>query len=480
LCSKGTEKAFVAIQVGRKRMTAMEDIAKYLVETKFEDIPQKTVEKQKDLLIDTLGVAVAGANARGVREVVEIIREIGGKEEASIIVHGGKYPSFFVAMANSLMAHSLDFDDMHERAGIHANVCVAPAALAIAEKVGCVDGKTLLTAIILGVDLICRMGVSIPLSRGWHATTTFGIFGATVASSKILALNEKEMANALGIAYSQSSGNRQGRLEGTLAKRLQVALAVKSGVLASILAAKGMTGPKKILEGDWGMFNLYADPEFLKDPERVIDLLRKEMGKEFLGDELSVKPYPSCKATHTSIQGILNLLKQERIQKEEIENVEIFVSKGCYQTVGRPFEIRTDPQVDAQFSIPYTVATAILRGNVGLEDFTETTINDSQRIALTKKVKVVVDPSIQDPSTNVVNLESQIVVNAKAKRYSYRSTTAKGDTTTPMNREEILSKFESCLQYGTSFPPERGKKIFSTILNLEKIKDIRSIIKLLC
>jgi 2-methylcitrate dehydratase PrpD len=461
-------------------MAAMEDIAKYLVETKFGDIPKQTVEKQKDLFIDTLGVAVAGANAPGVREVVEIIREIGGRGEASMIVHGGKYPSFNAAMANSFMAHSLDFDDMHERAGIHANVCVVPAALAIAEKVGGVDGKTLLNAIILGVDLICRMGVSIPLSRGWHPTTTLGIFGATVASSKILGLNEKEMANALGIAYSQSSGNRQGRLEGTLTKRLQVALAVKSGVLASILAGKGLTGPKKIMEGDWGMLNLYADPEFLKDSKKVIDLLRKDMGKIFLGDELSVKPYPSCKATHTSIQGMLNLLKQEGIQKEEIEDVEIFVSKGCYQTVGRPFEIRTDPQVDAQFSIPYTVATAILRGNVGLEDFTEAAFNDSRRIALTKKVKVIVDPALHDPSTNLVNLGSQIVVNAKGKKYSCRSTTAKGDTTTPMNREEIFSKFVDCIRFGnTAIPPDKVREIFDIIVDLEKVKDVGLIGKLL-
>lgn len=456
-------------------MTALEDIVAYLAKTKFEDIPKQTVEKQKDLFIDTLGVAIAGANAPGVREMVGVLRETGGKEEATIIAHGGKYPSFQAAMANSLMAHSFDFDDMHEQAGIHANVCVVPAALAMAERMGGVDGKTLLTAIILGVDLICRMGVSIPLSRGWHATTTFGIFGATAASSKILLLNEKEMANAFGIAYSQSSGNRQGRLEGTLTKRLQVALAVKSGVLASLLAAKGLSGPKKILEGDWGMFNLYADPECLGDPGKVIDLLRKDRGKIFLGDELSVKPFPSCKATHTSIQGILNLLKNEKLENEEIENVEIFVSKGCYQTVGRPFEIRTDPQVDAQFSIPYTVATAILKGNVGLEDFTGTAFNDSKRIGLAKKVNVFIDPALQDPSTNVVNLRSRIVIHAKGKRYSYESTTAKGDTMTPMNREEIFSKFENCIRYGRpAMPIEKIREIFNMITHIEKVEDVRS------
>jgi 2-methylcitrate dehydratase PrpD len=188
-------------------MSIMENIVKHLVRLRFEDVPKPTVEKQKDLLIDTLGVAVAGPKAPGVAQVIDLLREIGGKEESTVLSDGSKSPVFLAAMANSLMAHAFDFDDMHEKAGIHANVCVIPAALAMAERVGAVDGKTFLTAVILGIDLICRMGLFVPLSRGWHATTTFGIFGATVASSKILGLDEKKTANALGIAYSQASGN---------------------------------------------------------------------------------------------------------------------------------------------------------------------------------------------------------------------------------------------------------------------------------
>lgn len=461
-------------------MSEIDKIVNHIRNTIFEDVPRETVERQKDLLIDTLGVALAGSKAPGVREVIDLLKEAGGKKESSILVYGGKLPSFHAAMANTLMAHSLDFDDMHEKAGIHANGCVVPAALAIAERIGGVDGKTFLTAIILGVDLVCRMGISIPLSQGWHPTTTLGIFGATVASSKILGLNEKAMANALGIAYCQSSGNRQGRLEGALTKRLQPALASKAGVFSSILAHQGITGPKEILEGDWGMLRLYTDPRHSGDQEKIIESLVQDLGKTFLGDQLSIKPYPSCKATHTSIDAVLNILKENRITPEQVNEVEVFVSKGCYNTVGRPFEIRTDPQVDAQFSIPYTVATAILEGKVGLEDFTEPAIKEARRRDMARRVKATVDPNLQEPSTNVVNLESQVILRAKGKTYSHRSSISKGHPDRPMDREEILSKFESCLQYGTSFSPERGKKIFSTILNLEEIKDIRSIIKLLC
>jgi len=460
-------------------MTVAEDIAKYLVETKFEDIPEQTVEKQKDLLIDTIGVALGGSKATGVKEVIDLLKGMGGKKESTILVDGGKVPSVHAAMANSLMAHSLDFDDMHEEAGIHGNVSVIPAALAMAESTGGIDGKTFLTAMILGVDLVCRMGLAIPLSRGWHATTTFGIFGAAASSSKILGLDEEKVIHALGIAYCQSSGNRQGRLEGALTKRLQPALASKAGLFSSILASQGITGPREIFEGDWGMLRLYGDPQHSEDREKVFENLMRGLGQRFLGDQLSIKPFPSCKATHTSIDAVLNLLKQYRIKPEEVEEVEVSVSKGCFGTVGHPFEVRTNPQVDAQFSIPYTVATALLKGEVDLEDFTESAIREPERLEMAKRVKVSVDPNLQEPSTNVVNLESRIVLRAGGKAYSYQSSISKGHPDQPMDRDEILSKFEGCLRFGTSFPPQRGKKIFSALLNIEEVKDIRSIIRLL-
>jgi 2-methylcitrate dehydratase PrpD len=460
-------------------MPVIDGLVKHLSETTFEDIPEGTIEKQKDLLIDTIGVALGGAKAPGVREVIDLLKGMGGKKESTILVDGGKVPSVHAAMANSLMAHSLDFDDMHEKAGIHANVCVIPAALAVAESMGGVDGKTFLTAIILGVDLVCRMGLAIPLSRGWHATTTFGIFGAAASSSKILNLDEEKTANALGIAYCQSSGNRQGRLEGALTKRLQPALASKAGLFSSILASKGITGPREIVEGDWGILRLYGDPQYSGEKEEIVRSLTRDLGKIFLGDELSIKPFPSCKATHTSIDAVLKILKQNRIKPGEVEEVDIFVSQGCYGTAGRPFEIRTNPQVDAQFSIPYTVATALLKGEVVLEDFTESAIREPKRLEMAKRIKVSVDPDLQEPSTNVVNLESRIVLKAKGRAYSHRSSISKGHPDRPMNREEILSKFEGCLRFGTSFPHGRGKKIFSSLLNLEEVNDIRSIIRLL-
>lgn len=461
-------------------MSVIEAVAERLMRVKFEDLPVATIERQKDLIIDTLGVAVAGAAAPAVKPTVDLLREMGGRPEASVLVVGEKLPACHAALANSLMAHALDFDDMHERAGVHANVCVLPAALAAAERVGRISGRSFLTAVVLGVDLVCRLGVWVPLSRGWHATATLGIFGATAVVSRLLGLDVRGLANALGIAYCQAAGNRQGRLEGALTKRLQPALAAKAAVWSSLLARAGLTGPKEILEGDWGMLGLYTEA---LEPERVRQIaagLVDGLGETFLGDELSIKPYPCCKATHTSIDAVLKILEEEGLQENDIEEVEVFVSNGCYQTVGRPFEVRTDPQVDAQFSIPYTVATAIQRGQVGLEDFEESVIMEIRRQSLAKRVKVSIDPDLSEPSSNVVNLASRVVIKAKGGTYSSQAQVAKGHPARPMDRDEVVAKFQSCLNFGGAIDPARQDRVLGAVLNLEMIDDVGIIPGLLC
>ena len=462
-------------------MGVEQQLVRHLVGCRFEDISPATIEKQKALFVDTLGVAVGGIRASGIQAMLDVILETGGRPESTLLGQQDKVPSFLAAMGNSFMAHALDFDDMHEDAGIHANVCVVPAALAVAEKLGGVRGDALLTAVICGVDLACRMGVSIPLLRGWHATATLGVFGAAAAACKILALDEAKTASALGIAYSQSAGNRQARLEGTMTKRIQVALAAKSGILAALLAQKGLTGPTRIIEGDWGMLNLYADRDQVERRNSASAALVKDLGKRFMGDELSVKPYPCCKATHTVIHNVLALQKRHQLRTEDVEEVTVSVSNGAYQTVGRPFEIRTEPQVDAQFSIAYTVATALLAGKVGLDDFREETVRDPRRMELAKRVKVVVDPALREPSTTVVNLASTVEIKARNGNYVATAATAKGHADNPMSADEQFSKFLECFRFGLpeSASIERVRGIFETLMNMEKLEDAGQITRLL-
>ncbi len=453
-------------------MAIIEKMCRSWVEMSYEDLPSETVERQKDLLLDTLGVALAGFDAPGVAEVVARLKSIGGKAEARLWLDGNRVPSAHAAMANSLMAHALDFDDMHETAGVHVNVCVVPAALAVSEALGRVDGERFLTAVILGVDFVCRLAMAMPLFRGWHATTTLGIYGAALAAAKIIGLNEKQTADALGIAYCQSAGTRQGRLEGTLTKRLQPALAAKAGVWSAWLAQTGITGPHEIFEGDWGILRMYTtDRSLAQQPERIAALLY-QFGERFLGDELSIKAFPCCKATHTSIEAVLQLMAESSLQPEEIDDVEVCVSPECYATVGHPFEIRSDPQVDAQFSIAYVVAAALQNRAVGLNDFREHAIRDKRRLALAQRVRVIPDPMLKDASSNVVNLSCRVSLKARGRTFCSRCDRARGHPQKPFDRQDVVRKFQSCLNFSRLSLPDGGQSLISTVINLEAEPDV--------
>ncbi|MBW1962125.1 MAG: MmgE/PrpD family protein, partial [Deltaproteobacteria bacterium] len=362
----------------------------------------------------------------------------------------------------------------YEPGGVHVNVSVVPAALAVAQKKGGVSGKEFITAVILAVDLVCRLAVSVPVFRGWHVTSTFGIFGAALAAGLILKLPQDSLADALGIAYSQAAGTRQGRLEGSLTKRLQPALACQAGVLAALLAQRGITGPREWIEGSWGLARVYGDShESIK--QQSIEKLHAALGKTFLGDELSFKCYPCCKVAHTAIEATLDLARENNIEAVEVKKVLVEVSSGAYNTVGRPFEIRKNPQVDAQFSIPYTVALALIKKEVRLSGFEEKTIRNPAIFELSKRVHVMVNPEMIDSSTHMVNLAAKVAIHTDRGIFSRHLATCRGNPLRPLDKEEVFRKFQDCATYGKALSEKEIEKILDSLTRLEDIEDIDEI-----
>ncbi|MBW1698927.1 MAG: MmgE/PrpD family protein [Deltaproteobacteria bacterium] len=455
-------------------MTLAEEIISVLRGVTFSQIPSLTVERAKLFIIDTIGVALAGKGAEGVEAAVDTIMAIGGAKDATILCYGKRAPAPHAAMANAMMIHCRDYDDLYEPGGVHVNVSVVPAALAVAQKKGGVSGKEFITAVILAVDLVCRLAVSVPVFRGWHVTSTFGIFGAALAAGLILKLPQDSLADALGIAYSQAAGTRQGRLEGSLTKRLQPALACQAGVLAALLAQRGITGPREWIEGSWGLARVYGDShESIK--QQSIEKLHAALGKTFLGDELSFKCYPCCKVAHTAIEATLDLARENNIEAVEVKKVLVEVSSGAYNTVGRPFEIRKNPQVDAQFSIPYTVALALIKKEVRLSGFEEKTIRNPAIFELSKRVHVMVNPEMIDSSTHMVNLAAKVAIHTDRGIFSRHLATCRGNPLRPLDKEEVFRKFQDCATYGKALSEKEIEKILDSLTRLEDIEDIDEI-----
>ena len=451
-------------------MDSVKGIVDHLTGTTFNDLPEAVIDGAKRFILDSVGVAIAGSSAPGCREVADLVKEWGGKPEATLLIYGGKVPSPSAAMANSMMMHALDFDDALDESALHAHISVLPAALAVAESEGKVSGEDLITAVTLGVDLVCRLGLATMRPLAWIRSATCGFFGAAAAAGKVMGLDGEQMSNALGVAYSQVSGNAQCLVDGGLVKRMQPAFAARAGVLSACLAQRGITGARHFLEGQYGFFNLYEGGDY--EGKRLLEGL----GKRFEGTKLSIKPYPSCRMTHAAIDAALAIREEHGFETANIEEIIVHASKMVYDMVGSPFAIRENPQVDAQFSIPYTVAAALIRGDVFLKDFEESSIRDPRVLACAEKVRVEVDPELAERDM----MTAHLVLKTKDKVYSKRIDKVKGNPLNPMSLDDCIEKFRKCVPSSQkSIPEERVNEILDCLVNLEGLKEIGTLMGLL-
>lgn len=453
-------------------MDAAVAMAKNVIKTQYSDIPAEAVEATKKDILDTLGAAIAGSAAPGCREIVELMKELGGKKESTILTYGGKVTAVSAAMANGAMGHALDYDDTHDRGIIHAGVTVIPAAFATAERMGKSNGKDFITAVALGVDVACRMALANKEGpAGWILTPVYGFFGAAAASAKLLRLNEAQTVSALGIAYSQASGNNQCVDDGALTKRMQAGFAARGGVMAALMAQKGITGAINSLEGERGIYKVYHGGDYDPAP------LTEQLGKRFEVADLSFKPYPCCRTLHPYIDAALALVKEHNIRPEDVLEITIAVNKDphprCY-----PLEVKCNPRtiVDAQFSIPYAVACALAKGKVGISDFTEAAIRDKVVLALANKIT----PRFEQKMVRRELTPGLVEVKAKAGFYSKYVDVAYGHPKNPMSMEALAAKFTDCAANAAKpLPREDVSRAIEMVTKLEEQEDVTGIMKLL-
>jgi len=444
------------------------DLATYAVKASFPDLSESTLRISKKFILDTIGLMIAGSAASGCGEVASYINDIGGKQESTVFMFGHKVPSFHAAFVNAMMGHALDYDDTHEEAIVHANVTILPSALAVAESEKRVSGKDFLLAYALGIDCACRIGLAMGLPQSWHHTPVCGYFGSALSSAKILGLDETKTVNALGIAYSQVAGTLQPLVDTALVKRIHPGFAARGGVFAAMLARQGITGSKRIFGGEYGFFKKYqgANP----------DILCKGLGKTFEVDNLSSKPYPCCMCTHGGITAALDLVKEHDIRPKDIKEVEVITSRYSHGLIGSPFEIRDNPQVDAQFSGAYTVAAAIIRRKFGIAEIQEDSVRDPEILSLAKRVKCSADDNIKT-SLAPVTVRFDL---GDGSSVSKRVDVLKGNPANPTTEEEDMQKFNECVEFGLKrMSDEKRDTLVHLILNLESVSDVEEIVECL-
>jgi len=456
--------------MSKREPTLEEILIEHVANTCYDDLDGQSIDCCKKLILDTLGVAFPGSRAPGCPAVVDLIGSWQTEKGATVLLSGVQAPPPMAAMANSTMMHAMDFDDTLDASALHTFVSVLPAALAAAEHCEKISGKELMTALVLGVDVICRLSMAIERPLSWIRTATCGSFGAAAAAAKILGLDREGIFNTLGIVYGQTSGNAQGLIEGRLVKRMQPGFAASAGVLSALLADRGITGSRHFLTGPYGFYPLYEQGVF--NPDAVTENLG---GHQSIVD-LSIKPYPSCRMTHASIDAAL-ALRDRVLPADGIERIDVSVAAMAAEMVGKPFRIGTDPQVDAQFSIPYTTACALVRGDVFLPDFESDAIADPRVMDLAKRVHVTAD---QDLAAKDILPARMTVTTRSGDRVSEEVSVPLGNPLKPMSLAHCRSKFHKCIDFsGIAMEAAARNELFDRVADLESLADVWDLVGLM-
>lgn len=448
--------------------------AELATKVKYADLPPQAADAARKNILDTLGTALAGSGGEGVEEMVGLALDFGGKPEASIINQGVKVPSPMAAVVNGFIARTVDYDDTYEAAVLHAGATVLSAELGCAQRRGGVSGKELVTAHALGVDMICRMGLSRQDGRasGWCPTPLYGYFGAALASSRILGLDAEKTLNALGIAYGHAAGTLAPIRERTLSKNLDVGLAAKGGLFSALTAQRGITGVRNSLEGDLGIFKVYHRGAY--DPAQ----LTADLGERFEVANLSFKPWPCARPTHTYIDLALTLAKEHNIKAPDVEQITGYVGHEPHLEF-HPLDEKQNPRTvtDAQFSIPYCVAVALVKGRVVLDDFTDSALKDPQVVSLAHRIVPKLDHSLfQSKASPPAVLE----IKTKNGTFSKRTDFAYGHPKNPMNLEALIAKFRDCAAHAKNrLSQDKVDAIIDQVANLEKVPNVTNVVELL-
>ena len=459
-------------------MDASNLFAKNFFDVKYEDLSEKAVEETKKQILDFIGVAAGGYGQGGGAETRELAIEWGGAPQSTIIGCGIKVPAPAAAQANASMVHSLDFDDVHEAAIMHPGVVTISTGLAVGEYVGGISGKELIRNVVIGGDMICRMGLATHPGKdihqfGWHFTTVNGYMTAAAVASSILGLDLEHAISAIGIAYHQSSGNGQAVKDSTLTKRLGPGFSVRGGIAAAMLAKKGVTGAINSMEGVNGYYKVYHGNDYSRD------ILIGDLGKRFESENTSIKPYPCCRGTHPSADAALSLVRDFGVEAGNIESIEIFCGKGTLGLLGEPLEFKAKPRnvVDSQFSLAWACAAGLAKKRVSLSSFTDEAIRDPEILNVAAKVKVTYDPKYDTGGLEPVRIDVKMKDGAT---HSVEKLTATGSPEQPVSFDECVEKFYGCAEYSAlPIPRKHADRIVEAVKALDKMDDIGELVKLL-
>ncbi len=429
--------------------TLTDRLTTFILDCRYDQIPAEVVARYRMFILDFLGVALTASYSKSSQIISAVAEEQGGKPTSTVIGRPYRTNALLGALVNGTTGHAIEMDDDHRTSVLHPAVAVIPAALAAAELRGA-KGDALIEGVVCGYELMCRIGdafLGTMYDEGFHPTGACGVFGAAAAAGKILGLDRKQMIAALGIAGTQAAGLEEWKSDGSWIKRLHPGKSAEAGVLAALLAQKGYTGPATILEGPHGFLKAFSF-----ERKWDVDMITNGLGTEYRGYGTSFKPYSGCRFFHQVIDATLALVHEHKIVADEVKGAKVRVYRTAYQTLCTPKERRYRPTtvVDAQFSIPFSVAASIIHGPLMPAHYAEAALADPKVLDLCARVEGIPDDEFEKRYPDRFPTEVTIFMK-DGKSFSTFRDLPTGDPENPIYSEpgrferEIVEKFDRLL-----------------------------------
>jgi 2-methylcitrate dehydratase PrpD len=457
-------------------MGATEKIARFVVDSDYENIPGDAVEKAKRTALDCVGAALAGVTEPVSQTITGYVTTLGGPPQASVFGAGIKISVQDAALANGCISHALDYDDCGVKIG-HPSVLVLPAVLSLGEHLGA-SGRDVLTAYVVGLEVEGKMALHADfklMQARLNHQTWYGSIGAAAACAKLLKLDVAKTRMALGIAANFACGLSANH--GSMAGAMAAGNACRNGVVAALMAQEGITATPDIIEAKNGFYGTLVGPGHY-DAERMAEGLGKPFYIESPG--IGLKKYPSCYHTHRALDGVFQLLREHRLSDQDIAEVDVGTSERAMRVLAF-----TEPATpyQAKFSMPYCIAAAVVDHQITLDTFTPHKFEDRNIVETRKKIHlsfpdVPIWPGLADVGPDTEFVGNPVTIRTTDGRsYSARVDIPRGDPALPLTDDELLVKYRDCGR--SQLRPDEIERSVGLVLGLDRVADVATLMAIL-
>ena len=464
----------------RDGTAATRTLAHHVAGLQFDDLPPSLVTLMKKCVLDTLGVSIAASTiAPEAQMVADYVTAFEGKPEATMLGFGGKAPAAWAAFVNGSLGHMADYDDI--TGTNHVSIATIPVAFAVGEKRGGMSGRELITAVAAGTDLHTRMDLSIDLpdwtmSEGWFSTQLLGCMSGAATAARVMQLDGDGTENALGIGFNQMSGSRQMAVGvATHMRSMQAGFSGQASVMAAELAQRGIVGCKDVIEGRYGFFKNYvrtATPRW--------HVLTDRLGRHFpLLECHGFKVWPACAYTRVTNAAALELREKHDLRPERIKTVRIIGGSDGIRLLSEPIESKRRPptSIDGKFSVPFTTAVMLAKGNVGLRDYTDEGLRDPAVLAMAERITYEDAPA---GDTSLARHPMVEVTTTDGRTLTSKPAGVPGDPAHPADWPLLEQKFRDCVGFSKlAIPQGNVERVIERVRALEKMEDACELIRLL-